>query len=124
MLLDEHHRHPFHGSVLELGRLTIHFTPDELAEWAREQHVQLQPLAEVGLSHEPLLASKGCLDDQSFFRLIGFDEVTSCDYSRWEGADIEVDLNQPIPDDLKGRFDVVIESGTIQHIFNLPQVLF
>ena len=63
------------------------------------------------------------MDDRTFFRALGFDEVTSCDASDWEGADRVHDLNQPLPPDLQGRFDVVFESGTLQYVFDLPAAL-
>lgn len=42
------------------------------------------------------------------------------DASAYEGADIIHDLNQPIPENLHGRFDAVIDSGSLEHIFNFP----
>ena len=42
------------------------------------------------------------------------------DYSSYEGADIVHDLNLPVPDALRGRFDAVIDSGSLEHIFNFP----
>jgi hypothetical protein len=47
-------------------------------------------------------------------------QVTILDASDYEGADRVHDLNVPIPEDLRGQFDVVIESGSLEHIFNFP----
>jgi hypothetical protein len=47
-------------------------------------------------------------------------EIHALDYSSFEGADILHDLNLPIPDSLKARFDLVIEAGTLEHVFNFP----
>ena len=33
------------------------------------------------------------------------------------------DLNEPLPDDLAGRFTVAVESGTVEHVFNLTEAL-
>ena len=44
----------------------------------------------------------------------------SLDYSPFEGADLLHDLNQPVPDHLKNRYNAVIEAGTLEHIFNFP----
>jgi hypothetical protein len=46
--------------------------------------------------------------------------VNSLDYSSYEGADILHDLNQPVPANLKGRFDAVVEGGSLEHIFHFP----
>ena len=32
-------------------------------------------------------------------------------------------MNLPIPDELKSRFSVVIDGGTLEHVFNFPQAL-
>lgn len=65
----------------------------------------------------------GDTDDVGFFRKLGFSSVESLDYSDFEGATHIVDLNQPIPEHLKGRYDVVLDSGTMEHVFHLPNAL-
>ena len=122
LLLDEAKARPFSGALLELGRMTVYVTNAELERWAREQGVALARVDPPALSHQPELARHVCLDDRTFFRRLGFDRVESADVSAWEGADHVVDLNRPVPSALAGRFDVVFEAGTIQHVFHLPQV--
>ena len=90
--------------------------------WAREQRTPLAEVRDLALSHQPELAAAGCLDDRSFFRLLGCARVESSDVSDWEGADHILDLNLPVPAELRGRFDTVFEAGTLQHVFDLPQV--
>ena len=58
--------------------------------------------------------------DRFFTECLGVSEVNTLDYSSYEGADILHDLCQPIPGDLKARFDVVVEAGTLEHVFNFP----
>ncbi len=125
LLLDEARERPFRGSLLELGRMSVYATRSELERWAREQATPLAalpPAGEVALSHQPELAAAGCLDDKSFFRLLGCERVESADVSDWEGADHILDLNLALPAGLAGRYDTVFEAGTLQHIFDLPQV--
>lgn len=122
LLLDEARVRPFSGRVLELGRMSVYATRDELARWAAEQGTRLAPVAQVELSHQPELAALGCVDDRTFFRLLGCETVESADVSDWEGVDHLLDLNLPIPPALAARYDTVFEAGTIQHVFDLPQV--
>lgn len=122
LLLDEARRRPFSGRLLELGRMTVYATDAELARWAAEQGVALAPVDRLELSHQPELARLGCLSDRDLFRRLGFAEVESADVSDWEGADHVLDLNQPVPRGLEGRYDAVFEAGTIQHVFHLPRV--
>jgi hypothetical protein len=58
--------------------------------------------------------------DRFFRECLGVSTVNTLDYSAYEGADLLYDLNQPIPAELKGRFDVVVEAGSLEHIFNFP----
>jgi hypothetical protein len=58
--------------------------------------------------------------DRFFKECLGVSDVNSLDYSSYEGADILHDLNQPVPANLKGRFDAVVEGGSLEHIFHFP----
>ena len=123
LLLDEHKQRPFHGRVLQFGRSSIYFTWPELEKWARLHGVSLAPVPEVKLSHDPRLARQGCIDDKTFFTALGFSEVESCDISDWEEADHVMDLNLPVPEELHGRFDVVLDPGSSLQIFHQPNLL-
>jgi hypothetical protein len=54
---------------------------------------------------------------------LGVDELEILDNSAYEGATLIHDLNQPIPESLRGRFDAVIDAGTLEHVFNFPVAL-
>ncbi len=58
-----------------------------------------------------------------FFRFLGAREISAMDYSDYEGAAILHDLNQPIGDELKGKFTFVLDGGTLEHVFNFPTAL-
>ena len=45
------------------------------------------------------------------------------DASPFEAASDVHDLNEPIPASLKQRFSAVIDSGTLEHVFNFPQAI-
>jgi hypothetical protein len=49
--------------------------------------------------------------------------LDSMDVSSYEDATVVHDLNTPIAADLEQRFDAVIDSGTLEHIFNVPVAL-
>lgn len=58
---------------------------------------------------------------ERFFSLLGAKELTSIDYSSYEGANTIHDMNVPIPDALQEQFSVVHDGGTLEHVFNVPQ---
>jgi SAM-dependent methyltransferase len=54
---------------------------------------------------------------------LGAKEIVAVDASDFEGARIIHDMNRPIPDTLNSSFDVVLDGGTLEHIFDLPTAL-
>lgn len=60
---------------------------------------------------------------EPFFDLLGLPDIKSMDMSAYENCDFVHDLNEPPSDDLRNRFDVIIDGGTIEHVFNTPQAL-
>jgi SAM-dependent methyltransferase len=57
---------------------------------------------------------------EPFFERLGATTVDSLDISDYEHATMLHDMNQPIPESFKGRFDTVIDSGSLEHVFNFP----
>jgi hypothetical protein len=51
---------------------------------------------------------------------LGAETIDSLDYSNYEGANLLHDMNLPIPDEWKAKYDTVLESGSLEHIFNFP----
>ena len=60
---------------------------------------------------------------ETFFDRIGYPPMQSMDFSDYEACDYTHDLNDPLPETLKGKFDVIVDGGTIEHVFNTPQAL-
>jgi len=54
---------------------------------------------------------------------LGAEHIVSIDASAYEGASIVHDMNLPVPDSLRGCFSVVIDAGTLEHVFNYPVAL-
>lgn len=61
--------------------------------------------------------------DQLLKDYFGATVVESIDKSDYEGATIIHDMNLPIPDELREKYDTVFEGGTLEHIYNMPQAL-
>lgn len=53
----------------------------------------------------------------------GASEVQSLDNSAYEAATLIHDMNRPLPEAMAGGFDTVIDSGSLEHVFNIPQAL-
>ena len=60
---------------------------------------------------------------ETFLEVLGAEKVDSLDASNFEGATLVHDLNLPIPEALKGRFDAVCDAGLLEHVINFPVVM-
>lgn len=123
LLVKEASRRPFEGAVATLGRQHVYFTFEEFRRRAAALGMELAP-ARVTLHREPALAAQEFISDGTFLAALGFSQVVRLDCSDYEAADALVDLNSAdTPAELVGRFDVVLDSGTLEHVFHLPHAL-
>lgn len=102
------------GDVLMIGRQDLNVYPAKMRS----------VLAKAGLPNE--LFAPGAPDSgyaEPAFKSLGARNVWSLDASGFEGAEFVHDLNQPVGDDLKARFDLVYDGGTLEHVFNFPVAL-
>jgi hypothetical protein len=60
---------------------------------------------------------------EPFLRLLGANEIISFDASDFEGASCIHDFNLPIDKKFSESFTVVLECGSLEHIFNFPQAI-
>jgi len=60
---------------------------------------------------------------ESFLKHMGAREVESLDASAYEHATHIHDLNSPLPNHLTARYSLVIDGGSLEHVFNFPQAL-
>lgn len=58
--------------------------------------------------------------DKFFKDFLDAKSVMSLDYSDYQHCDIVHDMNYPISPSYHGIFDVVIDGGSLEHIFNFP----
>lgn len=59
--------------------------------------------------------------DELKLGILGIERVDILDASAYEGANIVHDLNQQVPLKHCGQYDVVVDSGTTEHVFNASQ---
>ena len=60
---------------------------------------------------------------ESFLRFIGASEIHSYDNTDYEQATHIHDMNEPLIEAHKGRYTVVCDSGSLEHVFNYPVAL-
>ena len=113
-LIDARRRGANFGDVVMLGRQDLNVYPAKMA----------QLLAEHGLRADAFVPQgKDSLFADPVFESLGSTSVSAMDVSDFEGASFVHDLNQPIGGELRERFDLVYDGGTLEHVFNFPQAL-
>lgn len=123
LLLNEARQRPFAGRVVTLGTQHVYATADEVQGMAREAGVKLAS-TDFELHQNAGLAARGFVSDRSLLTSLGFSDVVRVDVSNYEHCDELLDLNSSeTPSHLQGQFDVVVDSGTIEHVFDLPAAL-
>lgn len=96
--------------TITLGRLKLYTTGNEIRELI-EKYGSAKPMADVAFTDEYT---------EPLFGLLGSTRPESMDYSDYEKATHLHDLNKPIREEFKGQYDVVVDSGTLEHVFNFP----
>lgn len=123
-LLKETKQRPFYGTVLCLGYPDVYISAGQLQSWCHYNQVVLDPSIELSTSKRPWFKERGYLSEESFFKSLGFQQMATMDYSEFEGAAIAFDLNSAdVPDELKGKYDFIMDHGTLEHVFHLPNAL-
>jgi hypothetical protein len=102
------------GPVGMLGRqhLNLHDT-----EWARAIQARLK------IKMDDIVTDADDIFAESFFERVGAASVDSLDFSPYQGANLIHDMNDPLPDSLKGRFQLLHDGGTMEHVFHIPHYL-
>jgi len=85
-------------------------------------HKLAKVLDENGISSKGLLDKNAVYADE-FFKCLGAETLDSLDITPHEGATVVHDMNYPVPEELKGRYDFLYDGGSIEHVFNLPTAL-
>lgn len=107
--------------VLMLGRQIIFMSPYNFIVATREYGIE--PLFCGGVKTRRF-GDVETIDAVDMFRMLGYGEVLSLDISDYEDADIIFDLTCPLlPEELENSFDYIIDGGTLEHTYNVPNVL-
>lgn len=131
LLAQLHARQPLAGPALTLGVQDIYATHDEAAEVLRQNGVAVRHVPEdqrpttTGIFlRDANLADCGYLHPSTLFRMLAIDDYAALDASPSEGAALIHNLNQPIPDEWRGRYGFVLDGGTLEHLFDVRTALF
>ena len=124
----EHRKKPLKGPILTIGRQCVYATVSDIQRMLAEEGMQAHAIPNnfdittniPAWKDSPL---KKYTSDRVFFQLLTGHPSVALDISAYEGAEFVWDLNNPIPNHLKHVFGTVIDSGSLEHVFNVGEAL-
>jgi hypothetical protein len=119
-LLDAHKRGVDFSTTVTLGRQGMHLTLEELRGRLGAYDYMHINAGSLIIDGYPSATRSYC---ESFLKMMGAQSVESFDCSVDEGADHVHDFNAPLPEEFNERYSAVIDSGSLEHIFNFPQAI-
>jgi hypothetical protein len=102
------------GKVVTLGRLSLHLHPEDIS--LLRQKFARDPQTIMWLDRYRWAE----FADDMFREALKFESVSSIDFSPYEGASIVQDIGAELRPDLIGQFDLAVDGGTLEHVFNYP----
>lgn len=108
-------------SVIELGAQDLHFQPRQTIQELLSKELDIEQ-AIIDREFKKAL-DRSTPDDFSpdwLYKLLGFESYNCVDADGRHDAFVW-DLNLPIPEDHKGKYDLLTDHGTSEHVFNVYQ---
>jgi hypothetical protein len=102
------------GKVVTLGHLTLALHPKDVLNLKQEFANDARAMAWLDRYQWADFV------DEMFYEALKFETVTSIDFSEYEGATVIQDISASLRPDLAGQFDLAIDGGTLEHVFNFP----
>lgn len=123
-----------HRKVVTLGNQDIWADYKQIQMFCRElnyPYVNLEPSEIQKTTSHMFLSSKTTqgrstrdfINARTFFKVLGIKNYADIDLFGLDQASIIHDLSVPIPSELKNEFDLVIDGGTIEHIFDIRMAM-
>jgi hypothetical protein len=129
-LIRERQHRPLEGDVILIGRQTVYFPPESILELLEEHGVDVSNIRPDEIktgggstSNFPDVDGKNLITDAELLRLLGVPKVLALDHSDYEGAEIIHDLTKPIPPNLQGCADFILDGSTLDNVFDPAMVI-
>lgn len=112
------------GKCVTYGVQGIEASWDQLLGIFHSADYNYRHLNEEELEYDHITKYGRTFHQNVFFKMLGFSEVESIDYFPNEKPTHVLNLNEPIPLQLHGQYDMVFDGGTSEHCFDIKEVLF
>ncbi|MEO5357738.1 MAG: class I SAM-dependent methyltransferase [Nitrospirae bacterium YQR-1] len=118
------------GPVLTLGNQDIYADEHDLMRWLRTEDVAFtNPQTIRRYSGTSIVLrnpkARDFIHASTFFEFLGISESDYYDVDKYDFDKPKIlhDLEEPFPESFRGRFNLIIDAGTLEHIFDIKSVL-
>jgi len=126
-----HSRYRFQGPVCSIGNQDIWASYEDLRRYFKEVGCPyVEPLEIIGHSSRTFNIDKQLsriarrfVHASVFFHMLGITNYTDLDKFDSDNPALVHDLNLRIPSELENQFGLVFDGGTVEHIFDVRQVM-
>jgi len=131
MFIKMQKKHQFSGAACVLGNQEVWATPETLEKYCKEAGFKCKKPASIHghtsrlFEGDPDLSriSKDFIHARTFFEVMGFDDYVDVDNFEYDQPALLHDMNSPVPEEVVDKFDLVLDGGTVEHIFDIKQVM-
>lgn len=131
LFLRLHKHYNFEGPILTLGNQEVWATESDIKSYIHEAGLKkfhsINPLPHTSnmFKNDPNLAeaSKHFIHAKTLFGLLGIDEYFDMDIYDTDSPHYLHDLNTPIDKNMYDKFSLLLDGGTIEHIFDIKKVM-
>jgi hypothetical protein len=127
LLIALHRRVGLRGPVLTLGNQDVYASHADLEALFREQGCPFAETAPVPHTSASFQEAGGryrsFVHARTLFAMMGIQDYTDIDLLDADAPTIVHDLNRPVPAGLHDRFNLVVDGGTLEHVFDVRQVM-
>ena len=123
-------KYRFTGPVLTFGNQDIYATENDIKKWAKEEDIALRVPKKILYSTSKDVQqinkqTQSCIHAITFFEFIGISEKQYYDIDKFpfDKPKIIHDLQLPIDKKFHNFFNLIIDSGTLEHIFDVKSVM-
>jgi hypothetical protein len=123
-IMREHVYRPIEGDVLLIGRQTVYMSPKAAFQMMLRNGItpahpfDANAYLDVSTINRRPDEGQNLISDFSLFELLGASRVRALDHSDYEGAQVVHDLTKPIPSELRGIADFIVDGSTLDNVFD------
>jgi hypothetical protein len=120
--------HRIHGDVLVLSQQAIYADISQTVKMLSENGVVPAEIPHGFDTSNKIpdwnsTSAKKNINVKTLMALLGATSTRTSDISDYEGADLKIDLGVPIDKSRYNQFDAIVDAGTIEHIYDIPQCM-